>query len=391
MPLLIDIGPLPEAHCNDCLEDLFKAVRANPTGNPDAIWEPHQNPFMRFHVEDVTSRLIGPLTAIRDALLEAMAGRPIAELMAKALATPWMRWDQDKLDEVKAQLEALPRGQWSYEEYGLLVDYLIQRYLPAGVIEYEAEYLSVRASLLGKMQARAEAASMEMPLGWEEELPRLVPTSFRRVPDKALSPIERAILDGAHARAAQAISDVTETARSRMKRIVIEHVQARVLGQAEGTEERLERRLFDEFADLNRDFRRIAVTEAGEAAQQGFVAAHPPGTRLQRIEAYYGACDWCRSINGKVFTVVDPAAPAKDGETEVWAGKTNASRSASPRKRVAGELIEREPHERWWVAAGTQHPHCRGTWRVSLDTPPPPNVDPDFDAWLTSALQKVQV
>lgn len=25
-------------------------------------------------------------------------------------------------------------------------------------------------------------------------------------------------------------------------------------------------------------------------------------------------------------------------------------------------LDEREPHERWWIAAGAQHPNCRGRW-----------------------------
>lgn len=390
MALLFDLSRVPEDTCNDCIEDLFKAIR-QPAKGDEGIWEPHPNEWLRFHVEDVTSRLTGPLASIRDAILAALAGRGLEELLGKALSPPWMRWDVDELARVRDRLAAVPSDQWSQEEWGLLVDYIIQRYLPDGMIREEAEYLTVRAAILGKMQARATAASVDMPEGWQDALPRLVPTDFRVVPPKILSPIERAILDAAHARAAQNISDVTEATRSEMKRVIIEHVQARQLGQAEGTDERLERRLFDKFADLNRDFRRIAVTEAGEAADQGFVAAHPPGTKLERLEAYHGACDWCRSINGAVVTVVAASAPQKDGEKEIWPGKTNAGRSASPRKRSGGTLVDREPHERWWIAAGVQHPHCRGSWRVSLDTPPPADMDPNFHAWMMGRLKAIRV
>jgi hypothetical protein len=95
-----------------------------------------------------------------------------------------------------------------------------------------------------------------------------------------------------------------------------------------------------------------------------------------RREAYRGACAFCKSINGRVFTVVDPAKPDKDWEAEVWVGKTNFGRSASPKKREGDRLVERGPEERWTVPAGLVHPNCRGVWLPAPSAPP--GASPEF-------------
>jgi hypothetical protein len=146
-------------------------------------------------------------------------------------------------------------------------------------------------------------------------------------------------------------------------------------------------RLFDEFGQLNRDFRRIAVTEAGECCNTGYIMAQSPGTKVRRQEAYRGVCDFCKSISGKVFTVVDPAKLDKDGDTKVWAGKTNIGRSAAPRRRQGGGLVERPSSEMWWVASGVQHPHCRGSWLPVTDEPPA-GVSPEFLSWLDGLIAR---
>ena len=67
-----------------------------------------------------------------------------------------------------------------------------------------------------------------------------------------------------------------------------------------------------------------------------------------------GACDWCRThVDGQVVVVLQ--GPPASGETvtvdgkeyiAIWPGKNNFGR-----KRA-----------NWWVASGSQHPHCRCTW-----------------------------
>lgn len=388
--LLIDLGAVPEAHCNDCLDDLFKSM-AEPASDDRSIWAPHDNAFLRAHVEDVTRRFQRLLEQIQDALARLILGEPIGHLLKSD--APWMRWDQATFDATRERLEAKGPANFDLDDWLTCVDWIVNRYVPDDVIRSESEYLTIRSQFAGMIQANMERQRAEaMNRQGIDSLMLLVPTEFRAIPPKALSPIEAATLRINQVRAAQAISDLTDQARSRMKRIVIEHVQAKMLGQTEGQWTHMRQRLFDEFGQLNRDFRRIAVTEAGEACNTGFVAAQRPGSKVRRQEAYRGACAFCKSINGKVMTVVEPGKADKNGDTEVWIGKTNIGRSAAPRMRQGGEMVERPSAERWWVAAGVQHPHCRGSWVVAPEQDKlPDGVDPGFASWLDGELAKIAV
>lgn len=388
-PLLIDFGGVPACHCDAALDGLYKAMAEDPDGDPRSVWTPHDNPFLSGHVEAVTGRLQAVLERIQDALARLLLGEPIGAL-SKAAAVPWMRWQPERFEAVRAELEAKSPAAYTLEDWMLVVDYLIQRYLPDGVIANEAEYLTVRAAILGKVQA-ASGGSPPLPPEQLAAWTNLVPTRFAEVPPRVLSPYEIETMGIARTRAALHISNVTEAARARMKELVVEHVQAQVLGQREGTNAILKTRLFDEFGQLNRDFRRIAVTEAGECCNQGFIAALQPGARVTRREAYRGACKFCRSINGRTFRVVRPDDPKRDGIRDVWIGKTNAGRSAAPNKRVGGLLTERGPDELWWPAAGVQHPNCRGAWIVAApeaSDAPPAGVSPEFQAYMAGLLAR---
>ncbi|MGI4940637.1 MAG: hypothetical protein ACRYHQ_08770 [Janthinobacterium lividum] len=268
----------------------------------------------------------------------------------------------------------------------LLVDYLVQRYLPDGVINSEAERLVVRAAMLGKVQATIGAG---LKMATPEELAglsELVPTRFAHVPPRALAPIEIATLRLSKQLAALHISNITEKTRAEMKGLIVEHLQAQVLGQKEGQATALRQRLFDDFGGLNRDFRRIAVTEAGNVMNNSYIATRPLGSKVRRREAYKGACDFCKSIDGHEYRIVSPDAPEKDGAKEVWLGKSNLGRSASPMRRQDGKLVPRESAELWWCAAGVQHPHCRGAWEDVIEKPA--NVDPAFHEWMMGTLAK---
>ncbi|CAH2606244.1 conserved protein of unknown function (plasmid) [Rhodovastum atsumiense] len=384
MALLIDFGDVPAAHCDDCIEELFKSLASDPHGDAErSMWAPHPNPLLAGHVEEVTRRFQRVLEALQDAFARALTGAPIGTL---AKAEPWERWDATQFNAARLHLEAIEPAHYSLDDWLMLVDWLVQRYLPDGVVSDMAQYLTFRAQLAGKVQAEMERRGEHWPAPDLSSLAELIPHEFGELPARALSPVEQAVLRIAKAQAGIHITDVTENARAGMKRLVVEHTQAMLLGHKEGTTERLRQRLFDTFGNLNRDFRRIAITETGECCNTGFVAALKPGQRVRRVEAYRGACDFCRSINGKVFTVVAPDHEPKDGDKEVWIGKTNVGRSASPRKRVGGELVDREPEEMWWVACGTQHPHCRGSWAYVGEVRP--GEDAEFGAWLDDLLAK---
>jgi hypothetical protein len=379
--LLLDLEGVPACQCDDALEHLFKALAQDPKGEPESIWAPVENLAICRLVEQVTSQLQIALTHIQDAIARLLTGEPMTEL--RKAQGPWFRWSGAEFEAARMALELKKPADYTLDDWLLVVDYLLQRYLPDGVIDTVADYLTVRSSVAGKVQANvASAGKANIKI---EDLVELVPTSFAKVPDRILTPVERATLQVSRARAAENISGVTASARHRMKTIVIEHVQAQVLGQTGGQYTALRQRLFDEFGALNRDFRRIAVTEAGECCNQGFIAAQPVGRKVRRIEAYRGACDFCKSINGKIFTVVAADAPEKDGQTQVWVGKTNIGRSAAPRRRLDGGLVPRSETEMWWPAAGLQHPHCRGSWVAIAEKPP--GATEEFSVWLDELIR----
>jgi len=122
----------------------------------------------------------------------------------------------------------------------------------------------------------------------------------------------------------------------------------------------LEMELWDKFADINRDWRRIAETEMANNENNGQIIAElekdNEGKPVFMIgSSSGGACSWClNKVNSKVVMMVKEP-PSGDGDstwykeeqyTAVWPGKSNYGRKRSD----------------WWVASGSQHPHCRCSW-----------------------------
>jgi len=323
---------------------------------------------------------------VQDELNAWLAGKRHKPATAIPLAAPvasTLRWTADELDLVRLYLESLPPADFALSDWGLLVDYLVQRYLPVSELQTEAEWFAVRATLMGKVQASldgkigvpdADAILSALPLTVHS-----VQQSF----DFGGNAQINQLLEYARLRGCDAVVQITETVRHRLKRFIYAYQEQVLTGDAPPAHA-LPTQLFDEFGTLNRDWRRIAVTEAGENANQGLIASLAPGAKVQRWERYKGTCPYCKKINGAVLEVVSPSAKKKNGATQVWVGKTNIGRSGAPRKRVGDELIERTAAERWWIPAGTVHPHCRGIWRVLPEAKP--TADPKFAAWLSAAL-----
>jgi hypothetical protein len=347
-PAHLFIPPPQDADCacTAAHEVLAKSLAAN-SGGDGSLWAPHPDPAIRYLVDATTARFQGALLAMQDAFAQALTGHTIGRL---AKAAP----DAEHLTNK-------PPAQFTVDDWLLLVDTVVERFMPGAVLAEEAEAMVLKADILGRMKAILPA-HQTLDLDTLAHISDLIPTEFARVPPRVLSPVELETLRFAKARAALHITDLTDDARSDMKRMVLEHLQAQALGQKEGTAEALRQRLSDTFGDLNRDFRRVAVSELGECCNQGYVAAAGFGAKLKRVEAYVGACDFCRSIDGVVLEVVSPDHPDKDGWRHIWIGKTNVGRSAAKRRWQSGELVDRGPEERWWPASGIQHPNCRGRW-----------------------------
>lgn len=73
---------------------------------------------------------------------------------------PWARWSADDLEAARAYLEGKDPRDYNLDDWYRLIDWLLQRYLPDGVINTEAQYLKVRAILAKRIQANlAERAA----------------------------------------------------------------------------------------------------------------------------------------------------------------------------------------------------------------------------------------
>lgn len=378
-PLFLDLTALSEAATDDALEHLFKAVHNDDEG----IWAPHESPLLRRLVELFTQRGLARLAHVKEQILAWQAGvhhQPSPEPVPK----PGMmvRWTPDELSLVRIYLQSLPPAMWTMDDHMMSVEFVVQRYLPADELRTEAEWLATKSSLMGKVQANMEAAATAPQA--DKILAALPSTVDAALQVFQMRPAQKLALEFGALRCAENVRALTEDVRHKLRGTIMQHAEEQMLKVPGVPGEALQTRLFDQFAEMNRDWRRIAVTEAGECQLNGYIAALPPGTKIKRVEQYANACSFCRTLDGKVVTVVSPDEKYKDGENSVWVGKNNVGRSASPRKRVGNLLVPRTPDEMWWVPAGTAHPHCRGRWvRVLQDEP---GDDPDFGEFLRGVL-----
>ncbi|HEX5676448.1 MAG TPA: hypothetical protein VFX91_00620 [Alcanivorax sp.] len=356
---------------------MYKAA----TGGGDGGWPEHESPFIRRLIELFTERGLTQIDAVRRELDDWIAGNQ-HQPTERRPAPPGQveRWTAEELRLVRVYLQAVPPSQFTPEDWSMLVDYLAQRYLPRDFALQAADWMAAKTTVMGKV----EALAADMPAEDAERLALAAPETPGAADALGLNDYQRAVMRYGRQRCAENIQGLTDTLRSRMKRVILDHQEGEFLGDKAKTAESLRTKLLDEFGTLNRDWRRIAMTEAAENSNQGYIAAVGTGAKVKRLEAYDGACGFCRKINGREFAVVSPAKADKDPDTEVWVGKTNIGRSASPMKRVDGELVPREEDELWWPAAGAQHPHCRGRWLTVKET----NTagDDDFQAWMKAKL-----
>lgn len=373
--LLLDLGPLSCSCTDTALEHMHKALSED--GIQD--WAQHESPFIRSLIDNFIRQGMLRVDSVRDELSAWIAGeRHIPGLGRSRSPVPVPGvWTERQVGMVRTYLEALSPAQFRLEDWALLIDFLAQRYLPVGQLRAEAEMLVARSAMMGFVEAHLETLADATALQMIEAMPTTVAAAAQTF---AFSDVSVSIMQYGSLRACDAVTAVSEALRLGLRRTILEHQQRRLAGDPEATSVALQQALFDRYGQCNRDWRMIAVTEAGEMCNQGVIAALPPDSLVRRMEQYHGACPFCRELDGRVFRVTTADDPKKDGYKDVWPGKTNIGRSASPRKRVGDELVPRLPHERWWAAAGTQHPHCRGRWEPLKRLEP--GQDPAFAKWM---------
>lgn len=380
MGLFLDIIHLSEPQTERALSEIYKSIHDHD--DRDA---PHESPFIRRLIELFYQRGLAYLDNVQSELLKWTAGKYHSPGEIPVPPPGMMhRWTAAEADLVRLYLRALPPSDWTLQDHMMMVDYVFQRYLPLDALVSESEWMATRSTLMGKVQANL----MKPPTLAQADvilaaLPNTIADAFEQF---SFTRVEQAVLEIAATRGAEYVVNLAEGARRRMREVIRRSAEAHMMNVTGIPSRALQTELADAFATLNRDWRRIAITEAGNNALLGLIASLKPGTQVRRVEQYANACPSCRKIDGRVMTVVMPEKPNKNPDTEIWVGKDNYGRSSAPRKRVGNELIPRSKDELWWVAAGLMHPNCRGRWLRVLDTET--GDDPEFANWLKGLLSK---
>lgn len=356
--------------------------------DPMGIWQPHESPLIRGLVEKWTNVGIHKFGALQSELVKWIDhGQHKPGPQTASPEIPWGRWTPGEVKTVKLYLESLPPEAFTVDDWLLVVNYLFQRYLPQDVMLTDAEMLAVRSSIMGKVAANVESLSEGKASKIADAAPFQVAAANRLFP--GMTTAQRAALAFGKARCCELVVQLSENARMDMRKLIIDWQAQVALGGDKAPREALQSRLLDKFGMINRDWRRIAITEAGENMNQGMIASLPVGTVVKRIEQYSGACSFCKKWDGANLTVVSPEKANKNPDTEVWVGKTNVGRSSSPMKQSGTGLVPRTTDELWQPTAGLFHPHCRGRWLVVSSPTDPVNLpDEQYLSWLRGQLAK---
>lgn len=230
--LIVDIGPLSCCGSDHVLEFMSKALH----DDDHDIWRPHESPHVRDLIETWTKNGIERLGNIRDEFMRRV-GVTLRKPPTEPVPKPKLyagRWNAEEMESVKLYLESLPEEAFALDDWMMVVDYLIQKYLPLDVMMNEAKLQVMRASMMGRVQAHMPDMSAKDAIKLAMELPLSVVALEWEF---GMTAAQRAAIEFGQARCCQYVTNVTESVRDKMKhiqRISFADRQARFTGQAAG-------------------------------------------------------------------------------------------------------------------------------------------------------------
>ena len=257
------------------------------------------------------------------------------------------------------------------------LDGFVKKYFTGKLIE--SEMWIVRAFIIGKTIEQAERIPPKPRIN-VEKLPASVKQAAREF---KLTLRETKALEWTVSHGSQHLSNATNDTTNRVRSIVFDNLK-----QNKGWRQLrkdLEDEFFNDEKELNRNWKRVAISETNAAFNQGYLAQLKPGEWVMGF-SLPDACDFCaKYIDGKVYPVIDPGTKSMDyshlnrdspeykrlswlWENAVWQNKDNFGRSFAKRKRAIKEdgnvednLVERGHHELWRPSIPA-HPHCPCRW-----------------------------
>jgi hypothetical protein len=260
-----------------------------------------------------------------------------------------------------------------------LIDQFTEMYFEGKIPD--AQTWLIRAYIYGRFTAEADRELSFIP---RITAPADIPQNLAEIGKRFnLTESELRAVRFLHDKTALNITNTTQDTIRAVRRAITDSIQKREgIG---GAEKRLQELVFSDVGELNRDWKRIAITETNQAFADGYVGKQQHGDFVIGV-SMPDACPSCfELIHNKVYQVTKTPPPdysnltgdqyreqATKWEKFVWEGKTNTGRSSAKRKRLnplqgnaTSNLREREHHEQAMPAIPL-HPSCRCRW-ISFD------------------------
>lgn len=338
--------------------ELPKVVAPAKTGEHN-IWEPNDEGLTGQLEDDFYNILADPWTTLMAELVVAL-DIP-AEVFEKSLACDLIKGPKkpkvsDLINDFKNKrdkfLKYINDGKFWTKQQMQQLDSLLKQRLPT--YAQTVEPFLVRAAFIGKLRSQAERDNLGILGAVLDRVPETIKASTkegaklatrdnRAVEVLPLTQQEQNILKAAEQQAASKITEVDQRTRAGIKQLVIRAKRER------WSHQQLAQALFDKYGELNRDWRRVAITELSYAVNDSYLADLKEGDEVY-TPTIAGACKHCqRLLEGKSFTFLSAPPEKIDHNTEknyVWVGKSNYGRSTAA-----------------WVPCIPLHPQCRHTWQ----------------------------
>lgn len=263
----------------------------------------------------------------------------------------------------------------SYDEMKIVDDY-VNNYF--SVLTEGAKIYFVRAYLIGKLLSESDLEGKVFNFGIQQisKMPKFIQEAIERY---KLSIEEGHALENAVERGAMLITNTAGNTQQQVKDALVQTIQQR---GGLGSFENKIKEMLKEGGELNRDWKRVAISETNNAFANGYISAMNEGEYVIGI-SMPDACPHCKDLlHLKVYQVLKEAPKvdysqlsgeeylkqAELWEKYIWEGKNNFGRSTSLRKRINKDignkednLVYREHHE-LSMPVIPLHPNCRCRW-----------------------------
>ena len=279
-------------------------------------------------------------------------------------------FDINKAIPIGEQIHYKPDGKpFSLFELQTINDFIREElHIAPSAIETALVRSFIIGNIIEKLQRDKEIEAMTIKLA---SLPRTLQEAVKKyhLSDREIRSIQFSML-----RTGDKITKISETARQKVVETVIQSQYERK-GASQLAQD-LFHKITDSPENLNRDWRKVAIYESNASSQAGFLA----GCKESEVvvwKAQPNACQLCRQLDGKKFTVRsespedysqhEPGSKkyqeiAEIYDENVWVNKFNIGRSSAKRQRLDDGSYRNREHHELYSPCIPLHPNCRCYW-----------------------------